>query len=164
MRRRHYWQIITMLAHFLACIPDLPIYITKSIYDQNLDLEEPKFKRVSVVLCVYFPFHPFISSGVRATVISHPRPSQSMCGPLWPRPPAAFTKCGRLCAFIVFLLPEPLLPIRPPHLSHFYFYVSTVPNEPLTLTSIPSNISTSSWCTVTKPGSTMLPRSGRSTR
>ena len=45
MFRRHYQQVVMMLAHFLAKIPECAFHNTETVYQQDLDSKEPNFRQ-----------------------------------------------------------------------------------------------------------------------
>lgn len=92
MRRRHYRQVVMMLAHFLSKITDLAFYTSEPVYKQDLDSEKPKFENISLALCVFSlssfhivrsyrpesapPSFPILClPGRRAVPFGHARPS-----------------------------------------------------------------------------------------
>ena len=50
MSRRHYRQIVMMIAHFLAKVEDLPYLNDQPVYNLILDSEHPDFKSITDVL------------------------------------------------------------------------------------------------------------------
>jgi hypothetical protein len=53
MARRHYRQMVMMLAHFLSKIPELAYIVTGDGYDQNLEDEEPVWIMVTNIMYVH---------------------------------------------------------------------------------------------------------------
>lgn len=52
MSRRHYRQMVMMLAHFLSMIPELAYTVRGSVYEQDLEHEDPKWSHVTNIMCV----------------------------------------------------------------------------------------------------------------
>lgn len=50
MSRRHYRQVVMMLAHFLAKIPECAFHNAETVYQQDLDSEEPNFRQTTNVM------------------------------------------------------------------------------------------------------------------
>jgi hypothetical protein len=53
MSKRHYRQMVMMLAHFLECIPHLAFANTFSVYEQDLESSKPNFERITNILYVF---------------------------------------------------------------------------------------------------------------
>jgi len=56
MSRRHYRQIVMMLAHFLSLIPQLAYITNGEVYDQDLEREKPRWSDMTNIMYVHiFP-------------------------------------------------------------------------------------------------------------
>lgn len=53
MSRRHYRQIVMMLAHFVSMIPRLAYSNVESIYQQDLEHEDPQWWKVTEIMYVH---------------------------------------------------------------------------------------------------------------
>lgn len=60
MSKRHYRQMVMMMAYFLGKLPDHPFLTEKQIYDQNLDSPKAEFDKITDVM--YVPFSKFFFS------------------------------------------------------------------------------------------------------
>jgi hypothetical protein len=54
MSRRHYRQVIMMILHFLAQLPQRSYPVHKSVYNQDLDSELPRFDLITEALYVFW--------------------------------------------------------------------------------------------------------------
>lgn len=61
MSRRHYRQVVMMMAHFLALLPQRAYLNTCGVYRQDLDSSKPQFENITNVLYV-FALYPNPSS------------------------------------------------------------------------------------------------------
>jgi hypothetical protein len=53
MSKRHYRQVVMMLAHFLALIPQLAFTNKGEVYEQDLNSSKPHFEKITNVLYVF---------------------------------------------------------------------------------------------------------------
>lgn len=50
MSKRHYRQVVMMIAYFLGCVRELSFLNVESVYSQQLDSEEPEFNKITNVM------------------------------------------------------------------------------------------------------------------
>lgn len=64
MSKRHYRQMVMMIVHFLALIPQRSYYTMDSVYDQDLDSSNPAFEKITDCLYVFLFFTSLASCHV----------------------------------------------------------------------------------------------------
>ena len=53
MSKRHYRQMVMMIVHFLALIPEKAYTTVRSVYKQDLDSSKPQFENITETLYVF---------------------------------------------------------------------------------------------------------------
>lgn len=89
MSKRHYRQMVMLLAHFLARVPQQGIFNVRDVYDQDLDSSDPRFEQITNLLYVFpssppsadsppsIAFSPFHSFTFRTVRMPHATPPSS---------------------------------------------------------------------------------------
>ena len=100
MSKCHYRQMMMMLAHFLAAVPQQEIFNVREVYKQDLDSSDPRFEQITNLLYVFpdfpssisppsppsiafSPFHSFTFPTVRSPRVTPPSSSTWRTSKTW---------------------------------------------------------------------------------
>ena len=80
MSKRHYRQMVMMIAHFLALLPERPYDNVRSVYEMDLESSKPNFEHVTDTLYVFHSFPSIRSPLFRFPSHSHGVPANVQVG------------------------------------------------------------------------------------